>query len=161
MLFGVSVMAAIARTGIRIQQNRQLAIDDAFVAFACMCLTASFTLLILITPAIFLEEAIVLNLPYELTPESIQQLLWLQKITYSYLALMWTVIFSIKFAFLFFFRTLVRRMPMEILYWKVVAGFTALVYGFCVCDVFIPCPHFNLSACRFRPTPRKKDQYVS
>lgn len=158
-MFGISVMAAVARTWIRIQQNRKLAIDDAFLVFACTCLTASFALLIVFTPTLFQEEAIEPNLPQVLlTSKSIHQLLWLQKVTCSNLALMWTVIFSIKFAFLFFFRTLVRRMPREHLYWKIVTGFTALVCAFSVCDGFISCPHFSLSACRFRPNPRKKDE---
>lgn len=158
-LFGISVMAAIARTGIRIQQNRKLAIDDVFLLFACTCLTASFALLIVFTPAIFQGEPIVPNLPHVLlTSESSQQLRWLQKVTCTNLALMWTVIFSIKFAFLSFLRKLVRRIPMESLYWKLVAGLTALAYAFCVCHGFVSCPQFNLSACRFRPNPRKKDE---
>lgn len=158
-LFGISVMAAIARTGIRIQMNRKLAIDDAFLLFACTCLTASFALLVVFTPAIFQGEAIVPNQPFVLlTSKSSQQLRWLQKVTCSNLALMWTVIFSIKFAFLSLFHTLVRRMRMENLYWKFVAGLTALAYAFCVCHGFVSCPQFNLTACRFRPCPRKKDE---
>lgn len=62
-LFGISIMAAVARTWIRIQQNRKLAIDDAFLVLACTCLTASFALLIVFTTTLFQEEAIEPNLP--------------------------------------------------------------------------------------------------
>ena len=82
----------------------------------------------------------------DLPPDFIDEVLWLQKLTYAFLAVTWSAIFAVKFSFLAFFKTLVRRLQCITIYWRWVVGITAIVYALSVCDVFIPCPRFDLSA---------------
>lgn len=145
--------AAISRTIIRIH-GRQLSSDDLFLLVAVVCLGASAGLFFRFKNVLYLEEAIALDsTPFlnivtrlDLPSDFIEEVLWLQKLTYAFLSVTWSAIFSVKFSFLALFKMLVRRLQCITTYWRWVVGITAIVYGLSVCDVFIPCPRFNLSA---------------
>lgn len=80
------------------------------------------------------------SLPEELSLSFQSRLGWFQKQISPYSVLSWTVIFCVKFAFLSFFRQLVRRLrPMQ-LYWRGVAIFTVIAYLYCVAEPFFSCP---------------------
>ena len=59
--------------------------------------------------------------------------------TWSYLVVIWTLIFSIKLSFLWFFRLLVDRLRSFVIYWRVVVVVSILAYIFCAFNNFIIC----------------------
>ena len=59
--------------------------------------------------------------------------------TWSYLVVIWTSIFAIKFSFLWFFRLLVDRLRSFVIYWRVVVVVSILAYIFCAFNNFIIC----------------------
>ena len=151
-------MAAFTRIGIRLHTRSRLHLDDFMLLFACICLVAATALLYHGTVAIYFAEQLALN-PKQLASVSaatpvnpmavetlLDQLVLFQRIIWSYLALTWTAIFAVKFAFLVFFRRLVDRLPVLTMFWKFVLACTVLVYGFCVCDAFISCSKLGMAS---------------
>ena len=63
-------------------------------------------------------------------------------------ALIWTSIFSVKFSFLFFFRLLVQRVRMMVIFWWVVTIATLAAWVFAFVAIFLPCPYFDLRGCK-------------
>ena len=146
----MAMLSAIVRIAIRLRSQKRLSLDDCLIIFACICLSAGTTLLYLGTSAIFFIEDLTLNgmgVLAAVGPDSfLQQLTFYQKINWSYLALTWTTIFFVKFAFLAFFRHLVNRLPSMQRYRTVLVVFTILVFAFAVCDGFIACPKLGLDS---------------
>lgn len=61
-----------------------------------------------------------------------------RNIQHVFAVLYLTTIFAVKFSFLFFFRTLIRRLRAITLYWRVVSVITALAWVFGISMPFIP-----------------------
>lgn len=125
-----------------------MSVDDAFFAFACVCLCASTALLFQLVGALYFEQKLVLDpssvsltTAFQIIPE----LLGTQKVSYAHLTLTWTVIFSVKFSFMFFFKILIKRLTDLNVYWRVVVWINAVSYILCISDVFISCPHITLA----------------
>ena len=154
-------MAAFTRVTIRMRSQKRLFLDDYLLLFSCVCLTAATALLYYGTAAIYFAENLSLNPSHFATAvaagpvdptimrKMLEQLVLFQRINWSYLALTWTSIFAVKFAFLAFFRHLVDRVPALTLYWKVVLVITSVIYGFCVCDAFISCSKLGIASREF------------
>lgn len=147
ILFGTSVLAALARVVIRLRMQRRLYLDDAFLFFACVCLSAATGLLYRSVGVMYSDEELVID------PSSafsalllIPQLLWFEKILDSYLALLWAAIFAVKLSFLVLFKSLIRRLKGITVYWSFAVTITTIVGCLCVTDSFMSCPHFNISA---------------
>ena len=70
------------------------------------------------------------------------------KLLFAYRTVIFVVIFAVKFSFLSFFRPLVRRLARLTVWWNCVAVTTILGGVFCAVNVYIICPHFDLSASR-------------
>ena len=142
----------VVRIAIRLQSQKRLQLDDYLLIFAFICLTAATVLLYIGTSVIYFIEEVTLNGIGATQAVGmavfLQRLVYYQKINWAYLALSWTTIFFVKFAFLSFFRPLVDRLPSMHMYWRIVVGFTALVFAFAVCDAFIVCPQLGLEACK-------------
>ena len=73
---------------------------------------------------------------------------WFRRVYQAYFIVSWTALFSVKAAFLAFFRRLTERFGWIATYWKVVAGFTAASWIYCIIDGFIACPKTGTSARR-------------
>lgn len=147
-IFGIAFLAAISRTTVQIKKRRPLSVDDAFFAFACVCLCASTALLFQLMGALYFEQKLVLDpnsifltTAFQIIPE----LLGTQRLSYAHLTLTWTVIFSVKFSFMFFFKNLIKRVKNLNIYWRVVVWINAVSYFLCISDVFISCPHITLA----------------
>lgn len=147
MVFGVAILAAVTRTAIRIHLKQRLQIDDGFLFLACVCLIATTILLYKMVTDIYFFQSLSSDPSAVAIPmDIVSRIDWFQKSDSAYLFVTWTAIFAVKFSFLAFFRRLIDRLGSIIIYWKVVIGFTASAFAFCVCDGFIACPQRGLSA---------------
>ena len=152
VLFNFAIVAAIARTAIRVRMRRRLALDDAFLGLACFALTAATIVLYEELGIVYLAEEIVQDyvsgdmaaLPADVSVAATVPRY--QRTDCLHGTLSWIVIFSVKFTFLSFFHQLLDRLPRLLFYWKVVvvANVVALVY--CICYAFLECPYSGLEA---------------
>ena len=148
-LFGLSIIAAIARTLIRFRTTPKYALDDALLLFACICLTAATVLLYKLIPKAYLIEDLDFNervsLPFPITDFAKETVLTV-RILHAYTLTSWLVVFAAKFCFLSFFRALIDRVRHLIIYWRFVVLITIICGGLSLCDTFIACPYIEASA---------------
>lgn len=154
ILLGLAILSAVARMIIRFRSQRKLQPDDFVLLFACFTLITS--------------QALLYNLKIEnlywvgeigfdpMNPQTLASILEdpeafyrralkVQRIENSSAALTWTSIFAVKICFLLFFYQLITRLPRLLLAWKVIFGITIFFWAYCICTIFISCPHFNQS----------------
>ena len=114
-------MFAAARTFIRIKKFRCILADDCFVFLAVLCLIAGTGILYINVPYIYLQlnvEAGVQAPPADF----LQQLLYDERLQNAVTVLILTALFSVKWAFLFFFRCLIGRTDwLRAWWWTVLA----------------------------------------
>ena len=148
VLYGTAILAASMRITLRIHLHRRLFLDDAFLIAACAVLTAAIPVLYsVITPLYYvqgIEEGIRLVQSSRIDASAEIHL-------YATLHLIheahgWAVIFLVKFSFLSFFRQLVDRVRVLVLYWKVVCGMSVVACAFCVGFSFMECPRTDSAA---------------
>ena len=151
-LFGLAIMAAIARTSIRFRTTPKYALDDALLLFACICLAAATGLLYKLIPKAYLYEELDfqerVSLPFPITDIAKETVLTL-RILHAYTLTSWLVVFAAKFCFLSFFRALIDRVRGMIIYWRIVVLITIIFGGLSLCETFIACPHIEASSCEF------------
>ncbi|MCJ1307352.1 hypothetical protein MMC25_000998 [Agyrium rufum] len=145
--YALALGGAFARTIVRWKVNRAFAADDAFLAAAIVFMTASFVILWLSIPDIYLFQALSAD-PFAVVipTDLMQRTSWFQESDKAYLAVAWTAIFSVKFGFLMFFRRLVDRLPKLATYWKIICAITGIFYIFCFIDGFVACPYNGMAA---------------
>ena len=151
------MLAALARTAIRIHSRQPFQTDDFLLGFACVTLIASAVLLYVMLDTIYWDMNLILN-PFSpatitafLTPGFFDRIRWYQQMSFSFLTLTWTTIFAVKLSFLFFFRQMCDRLKHVMIFWRIVLVITILSYCYCAAGVFIGCPKFGLEARKFRP----------
>ena len=148
-LFASAIIAAIARTFIRVRTAAKFAFDDALLLFACVCLIASTGLLYRLIPNAYLYERLDLGqnvtLPFPISDINKQTVLTV-RILGAYTLLSWLVVFAVKFCFLFFFRALIDRLPRMIIYWRFVVAITIIFGGVALCETYIACPRIDASS---------------
>lgn len=142
------------RSVLRIHFHRRLFLDDAFLLLACAVLTGATPIIYRAIPSIyFIQESTSEGLNHvESSPSSAMNAgaeghLY-QSLHLPHEALLWTVIFLVKFSFLSFFRQLVDRVYWLVLYWKVVSLVNVVACVFCVCFSFMECPRTDNKASR-------------
>lgn len=145
LLFSLAMIAATARTVVRLKTYRRLFVDDIFLLFACICLT--------VTTILTYNMISDLYTPYvqwELMPPEVlgPRVTRYQRTVFANLAISWTVIFAVKFAFLCFFRALVDRIKNWTTYWKVVLGVTTVSFCFVVNEGIAACPWVGTESLR-------------
>jgi len=156
------MIAAVVRALIQLRMRKKPRLDDCLLLFACVLLTASTALLYHEASSIYFAEALVLDLAAtpgtgaptvgtlglesEDLDKIFDQVTLFQRIDWAYAALTWTAIYSVKFAFLSFFRCLVDRLPRVHRFWKIVGVITALAFAFAVCEGFIACPKLGVES---------------
>jgi hypothetical protein len=65
--------------------------------------------------------------------------------------LLWFVINAVKFTFLFLFRVLIDRIPVMVLYWRLVMIYTVVAWAYGTATYFASCSHFyTLASCKSR-----------
>ena len=147
LLFGLAIVTAAIRTIVQVRQHHQLRADDFALLLACVALIASSTLLFVMIPSIYWSEAIILD-PFSMetlqkfnTPGFGDKITQIQKMQDAYLTMIWICIFSVKLAFILFFRQMVDRLRRMVIYWRVILGYTMVSLAVCVSTSFIICPN--------------------
>ena len=146
----LAVVFAIGRIAIRLRYQKSLAVDDAFLIFAVVCLIVALGLLFACTSSMYMLEALITNDPNATIPPDIfDQVEWFRKLSTAFLVLSFTAIFAVKFSFLFLFKALIRNVRKMKIYWWTVLVTTTAVWAFGVVEFFLPCPSFGPQSCTF------------
>ena len=135
-------MAATARTAIRIYKFGQLHVDDYFLFLATAALIGGTGLFLKMIPDLYLFAEVTLG--HTLPPADILQEA-IHDSTYASTGevLCWTTIFAVKFSFLFYFRSLVRRLRnLTILWWCNLVILTPVAFT-SIFGAFIVCPYIG------------------
>ena len=152
LFFGTAIVAAAMRTAVRLHLQKRLFLDDAFLIIACAALTGAFAMLYQSLDTLFLiqhfaqegagarDEAASAGINVDAEVHKFQILDFVHE------PLLWVVMFSVKAAFLVFFRLLVSRVEKMVVYWKAVCAITVVAFVFCLCYPFIASPHMDSSA---------------
>ena len=126
--------------------------DDVALLFGCVAFVAASILLLVILPTTYWLEPLILD-PYStetiqkiIVPGVTEKILHFQQMQDAHLTLIWTSIFSVKFAFIFFFRPMIDRLKGLVIYWRIIASYTTLAFCVCVSSTFILCPTFGIAA---------------
>lgn len=106
-LFGVAVITALGRTYIRARILKQWGIEDGLLAFAVVCLCATTVLNYLTVDYIYNALKVILLGAGNSLGDLIAQIPLKMKETDAAAGFWWLVIFSVKLAYLFFFRRLI------------------------------------------------------
>lgn len=131
VLIVLAILGAIIRVAIRLRYQRRLYVDDGFLFFAIICLCVATGLMYEVIPSMYLVEAVLTNDPDTSLPSNLfAESLLFQKLCDGFLVLTYNTIFAVKFSFLFFFRTLIRRVHSMLVYWWMVAVLTAVVWAY-------------------------------
>lgn len=149
LLAGVVLIAATVRIASQIHNRRRLFLSDFFLLFACICLCAGTVVLYHFEDTLYLNQALAKGgLSVSIPPNFLAKVETSLKYLFSYEAIIWATVFSVKFSFLSFFRPLVKRLARLRNWWTCVTVVTALSWGFCTTNVFIICPDFNPTSCK-------------
>lgn len=151
ILFVLSVVFTIGRIIIRLRYQKRLAVDDAFLIFAVVCLCVAIGLLFAFISSMYLLEALITDDPNASIPiDIIHQVEWFRALSTAFLVLTFTTIFAVKFSFLFLFKALIRNVRKMNIYWWIVVSTTVAVWAFGIVEFFLPCPTFGPKSCKRR-----------
>ena len=141
ILFITSIVFTIGRIVIRWHYKRNLAVDDAFLVFAVLCLTVSLVLLFQLISTMYLIEALLTRSPSVIVPSDIfEQISRLHRLEYPFAVMCFTAIFAVKFSFLFLFKALIHNVCKMTIYWWVVFWTTAAGWVLVIVETFLYCP---------------------
>ncbi|KAL9133428.1 MAG: hypothetical protein Q9175_005391 [Cornicularia normoerica] len=144
-LLALAIIVAVVRIMLRIHQSQRFDVDDGFLALAVVTLCASAGVLHAAKNLIYVQVRLSLGLITAKTPALLNELLYYHKLEEAASVLLWISIFAVKFAFLFFFRSLIQRVrPLEV-WWFVVVGVMVLAACTCIPLGFMVCPDFSSS----------------
>lgn len=145
LLSVLSLIFTLARIAIRLRYQKGLAVDDAWVIFAVVCLMAALGLLIACLSYIYTND------PNANIPDLFEQVEWLRKLSTPFLDLTFTSIFAVKFSFLFLFKALIGNVRSIRIYWWTVVVTTTAGWAFGVVVFSLPCLMygFNYNTCEF------------
>ena len=148
----LALLAATAQTTLYFRQNRRLEGDSYALIFGCVTFTAASVLLFNTIPTIFMGYGHSVNLSKTLIvaansdPLLPGDVLHLQRMILSCLTLLYTILFSVKLAYLLFFRPILERLPLMLMYWRGVLAFTVIAYTFDITALFAECLHWEANS---------------
>lgn len=127
-LFGLAILAAIARAYIRARILKQIAIEDGILLFAILCLSATTVLHYVTTSYLYIALRTTTLSPGSQLEDSLRGITIDTKKEYAIGILWWLVIFSVKLAYLVFFRKLVLHLRALTIWWWCVIAFMVFPY---------------------------------
>lgn len=153
------MLSALVRVAMRVNGGKRLYLDDFLVLLSISSLAAATGIVYHYLDVLFLVQAIKTEsiIP---TQAEIMPILNIMKWNNIFVALIWTAIFAIKFAFLSFFHRLLLSMPKKVIwyYWFTVV-FKLACWLFLVIDSCITCPYIGLAARKY-PLPFATRQLI-
>ncbi|MCJ1251121.1 hypothetical protein MMC30_008352 [Trapelia coarctata] len=155
ILFGLAFIAYIIRAYIRARIFKQFTTEDALLLITIICLGAATTMIFLIMPDMYRAvriTTIVHEPPLDGsgTPELLKALqdvernIYLQKMTTSVTTVWYFSLFSVKLAYLFFFRRLISKLRHLYKWWyftvacTLAAGIVSIIAAWLTCPYFTP-----------------------
>ena len=151
VLLGLAFVTAVARLYVRLVVQRQAGVDDAFIIFAFMCLTAAAVMTYAKIEELYIGEAFLVGLNGFIPPaDAFQEIFDYKTFETASWILLWAAISSVKFSFLFLFKKLIDRIPPMLRYWWVAFLVNVVVFAFGIPAVIVGCPYFgnNLELCK-------------
>ncbi len=138
------MLGALTRLVLQLKTCHRLQVDDCFLIFACICLTATTVLSYANVGDLYWSQELNYNpsLLLYLMKQHVDiaaRINTYQRVYNSQASLQWTVIFAVKFAYLAFFRRLVDRLRPLVIYWRIIVGLSAVSFPVCVISIYISC----------------------
>lgn len=154
VLFTAAMLATIGRLAIRFRYQKRLFADDYALLFGCSSLIAAFTLSNVMFEDIYFDMGLILGpgefvLQEAAAADFVNHIFHYQQLAFSTEVICWVTIFAVKMSFLLFFRQLTDRLRALWTYWAVTVGIVVVSGIFCICSIFISCPHFGVSSSGF------------
>ncbi|OCL07968.1 hypothetical protein AOQ84DRAFT_294085 [Glonium stellatum] len=146
VLFAAAIFSVLVRFAIRLVGRRKLSLDDYLVLIGAVALSAANGVLFHYLDTLYIVEAMnddgIIPNSAEIGP-----VLDMMRWNDVFVAMSWTSIFSIKFAFMAFFHPLIWQLSKKITvyFWAVVA-FITCCWLLLSLDDFIICPYFGTNA---------------
>lgn len=113
--------------------------------FAVLCLCVAMVLLYIILEPLYTAEVLIIDpASAEMAPNFLSEMLHLHRVSDAFIILCYTAIYAVKFSFLFFFRTLVRRIPKMLSFWRVVVAITGFAWVISSLSAWLPCPYYDI-----------------
>ena len=155
LFLAIAFIFTVLRTVARLNQHGRLYLDDYFVFYAVIASAACGGVAYSIRDQIYLQ--IYVGLGWQAPAADFQdQMLIFEKRIMACSALIWSVIYAIKFSFLAFFRKLVDRVWKLEIYWWIVVAITTACGITSIPLSFIICAHFGNDYISNTPSPPKK-----
>ena len=136
---------ALLRTGFRVYTFRRFDLDDGFLVFAVITMTAAMALSHFLLPIAFIQNDLGLH---RLSPADIPNFsgkMFLEKnLETAASAMIWITIYAVKYSYMFFFKKLVRCVRGLQIWWWCVMGMLVPIsligslFDFSICPVFTP-----------------------
>ncbi|OXV07986.1 hypothetical protein Egran_04250 [Elaphomyces granulatus] len=150
VLVGIAVISFIGRIFIRVFTRRRLYMDDGFLIFAFACLCGGTFILYERIQFIYLEFAVLRMDPiaFPIAMEQMDGLFEQSKWQLSYLVLLWTTVFAVKWCYFAFFHPFLRAMSKGFnIYYKFSIWFTVISWLFIVIgEQLITCPYVGVAS---------------
>ena len=151
VFFTAALLAAMSRITARICYQKRIFIDDYVLLFGCVAMTASFILVNTFLEDLYWGMFLELGPMEQVILESEtagfdDRILHYQQMSFANAVLTVLTIFAVKVSYLIFFRQMLYRLQAQMMYWKAVTIIVIVAGLFCICNMFISCPHFGVSA---------------
>ena len=144
-LFGIALIAACARTVIRVRKFGRFFIDDYFFFLGIATLITGTGILYVIVPAQYAVIAVGAGGGggEPLSPEFFDKITANIVIAAAGATITWVTIFAVKFSFLFFFRTLVRRLKKLTIWWWFILAVMIPAAVTDIAAIYMGCPQVS------------------
>ena len=139
-LFGLAVIAFLVRCYIRFRVLRQFAIEDGILLVAFACLIAATAINYVNLLSIYNVLAAILFGSGDTLFQLLNDVEPSAKRTDAIVTLWWLVLYSVKLAYLFFFRKFIDRVPRMRIYWWCVICFLIPSAIVCFVMTYVACP---------------------
>ena len=144
----------MARTVIRFHKGQQHIIDESLLLFACLGLVAATVMLHISASPLYelmmAEAAEKANpgLGQGIPTDSFIKLVSkIERYSYPFGALIWCVVFAVKFCYLHFFRFLIDRQRSLVRFWNVTMVINLIAAVFNIFSSLESCPEFGYRGC--------------
>ena len=143
-LLGLAVSLACVRLSFRVRWFRHLFVDDGFLIIAVIGLILGTSLTYADIPYLYTQVQVESGVEAP-PPDFIQQLVNDEKTLHPATLFLRVAIFSVKFSYLFLFRSLIRGHRRLLIWWWCVCAILVPATGFCLFTEFVSCPAFGAS----------------
>ena len=145
-LFGLAIIAFIIRSYISVRADKKVHIEDYILLFAVLSLCGATGLAYAALEAQYALLQLVLHgFENDLAFELLGEIPRISKEENAATTIWWLVIFSVKMAFLFFFRRLIARLRSLRLWWWVACILTMVAALISVAISWLTCPYFTIN----------------